>query len=408
MGKISDSILGLIADRRGNIAMMFGLMMFVIIGAAGIGLDVQRSNVIRAEVAEASDAALIAAVRYKSGHPNADMTKLTEVARRIFDDGIKSKSALQIDDFAVSFDAVSESFALNVRGTIDTLLMGVLGHQFVDLDSRSEAKLGKPPLLEVALALDVTGSMNQKGKISTMRTAAQDLVKTLFEAKDADVKIGVVPFAQYVSIGTDYKAESWLINPGGAWKGCIGSRNYPYNTLDSDYAVFKLPGLNGAACPDSIMPLSNNAGDLDTKIASLKPGGWTYIPAGLTGGWMLLTPNAPFSEALTFETLHEKRGTKALILMTDGENTRAPDYPTHNSTSEPLANQLTEEICVNIKKQDIVIYTIAFDVTDTVIKDILSGCATTTSHYFDAADSEALISAFASIANSLRNISLSK
>ena len=84
-------------------------------------------------------------------------------------------------------------------------------------------------------------------------------------------------------------------------------------------------------------------------------------------------------------TLKAERGVKALILMTDGENTRAPDYPTHNSTIAALANQLTKEICVNIKNDEIVVYTIAFEVTDPEIKDILEGCATSPSYFFDAA-----------------------
>lgn len=397
-----------LTERSGNIALMFGIMFFMILAAVGVAVDVQRSNMLRTEIADASDAAIIAAARYKSGHPNASSTTLTGIARKIFDNEIKSKSAIDITGFAVSFDNARDTFVLDVTGSIDTIIMRILGDQFIQVDMHPEAKLGKPPLLEVALALDVTGSMNQHGKISTMINAARDLVKTLFEAEDADVKIGVVPFAQYISVGSAYKDATWLTNPGAAWKGCVGSRDYPYNTRDTDYATYKVPGLTGAACPADLMPLSRSESALDSMISGLKPGGWTYIPAGLYGGWMLLTPNAPFDEALTFAELEAERGTKALILMTDGENTRAPDYPTHNSTSQQYANDLTEEICVNIKDQDIIVYTIAFEVTDTKIKDILEDCATTTGHYFDAANSNDLIDAFASIANSLRNISLSK
>jgi hypothetical protein len=94
--------------------------------------------------------------------------------------------------------------------------------------------------------------------------------------------------------------------------------------------------------------------------------------------------------------------------MTDGDNTRAPDYPTHNSTSKVLANDLTRELCSNIKAEKITVYTVAFEVTDTTIKDILRDCATNPSLYFDAKNSKTLTAAFASIAASLRNISLSR
>lgn len=393
---------------HGNIALMFGLFLFVILGAAGIAIDLQRSGLIRAEVHEATDAALLAATRYKSGHPNADNSELTKIARKVFDNGITDKSAIAIDAFEISFDNASDTFALDVGGGINTLIMGMFGQEYIDLTTRAEAKLGKTPLLEVAMALDTTGSMNQHGKISTMRNAARDLVKTVFEEADADVKIGVVPFAQYVNVGAAYGSAGWLSNPGVAWMGCVGSRSYPYNTLDTDYAANKIPGLLGAPCPAKLMPLSSDPDALETMIGNLNPNGYTYIPAGLTWAWNLLTPTEPFSEGISFEALKAERGVKALILMTDGENTRAPDYPTHNSTIVALANQLTKEICVNIKNDEIVVYTIAFEVTDPEIKDILEGCATSPSYFFDAASANQLIDAFATIASSLRSISLSK
>jgi Flp pilus assembly protein TadG len=395
-------------DRRGNIAMMFGLLFFVLLAAVGAAIDLQRTNLIRAQVHEASDAALLAAARYKAGHPNASVSDLTTVARKIFDNAVKDTPALTIDDFILTFDGGAETFSIDVVGTVDTLIMKVFDKDFVNLDTRSEAKLGKTPLLEVVMALDTTGSMNQKGKISTMRNAARDLVKTLFAADDANVKIGVVPFAQYVNVGPAYGAASWLNNPGVAWGGCVGSRSYPYNVNDLDFVGHKSPGLLGAPCPAKLMPLSTDDVALDKMIGALMPNGFTYIPAGLVWGWRLLTPNEPFAEGVSFATLEAERGTKALILMTDGENTRAPDYPTHNSGSQPLANDLTKELCVNIKADKIVVYTIAFDVTDLTIKDILQNCATTKSHYFDAASAKDLIDAFSSIATSLRNISLSK
>lgn len=395
-------------DRRGNIAMMFGLFLFMILGGVGVGIDISRATMIRTEIHEAADAALLAAARYKNSHPNADMDELTDVARKFFDNSVKNKVDVDIEGFVLSFDAAAETFALDVACTTNTLIMGLFDQKYLNVGARSEAKLGKTPLLEVVMALDTTGSMNQHGKISTMRNAARDLVKTLFEADDAKVKVGVVPFAQYVNVGKANGVKSWISNPGAAWMGCVGSRDYPYNVRDSNYDTLKVPGLNGIACPGELMPLSNDEDALDTMISKLNPNGFTYIPAGLAWAWRLLTPNEPFSEGVSFATLKEERGTKALILMTDGDNTKAPDYPTHASPDQILANNLTKEICANIKTDEIVIYTIAFEVDDVTIKDILESCATTPSHYFDAANADDLIDAFSSIGSSLRSLSLSK
>lgn len=406
VGEFAKSFL---KDRRGNIAIMFGLLLFVVVGAAGIAIDLQRSSMIRSAVHEAADAGILAAARYKANHPNADNTELTDVARRVFDSAMRDGLSPTISSFAVTFDAAADTFALDVVGASKTLLMGVLGQDYSDVGTRSEVKLGKPALLEVAMALDVTGSMNQHGKISALRNSAKDLIESLFESDEADVKIGIVPFAQYVNLGASYAGESWLtFPPGPSWMGCVGSRDYPYNVEDDDYVTEQVPGLHGIACPDPLMPLSADEAALKSKIDDLDANGWTYIPSGLMWAWSLLTPNEPFTEGLSFAELQEGAGSKAIIVMTDGENTRAPDYPTHNSASEVLANDLTEELCVNIKEQDIIVYSIAFDVTDADIRAILEDCATSKSHYFDAKDAAALADAFEAIATSLRNISLSK
>lgn len=398
----------LIGDEQGNVAVMFGVILFIILGAAGIAIDVTRSSMKRSEIHEATDAGILAAARYKAGHPNADDDELTAIARKVFDASIKDKSSIAIDGFKVTFDDAKDKFVLDVDGTLDALLMGVFGQGKIDVDTVSEVRLSDPPTLEVALALDVTGSMNQKGKISALKTAAKDLIKSLLEAEGSDVKVGIVPFAQYASVGTGYNAAPWLDYPGAAFTGCVGSRDYPYNTTDDDYSLYKVPGLNGAACPDALTPLSTDEDALASKIDELDANGWTYIPAGLTPAWQLLSPEPPFSEGMSYAEIAEAGGVKSIVLMTDGENTRAPDYPTHNSASEVLANELTAEICVNVKKHEITIYTVAFDVSDPDIKSILEDCATSPSHYFDAADAEELSEAFASIGSSLRTISLSK
>lgn len=397
----------LLRETGGNVAMMFGLMMFVVLGGAGVAIDLQRANLARTAVHEAADAALLAAARYKAGHPSASDSELTDVARRVFDNATRD-SAVAVGGFAVNFDAATDKFSLDVDATMKTMIMGALGAETMDVGALSEARLGDPPTLEVAMALDVTGSMNQKGKISALRNSAKDLIEALFESDEANVKVGVAPFAQYGNVGIANVGVSWLANPGGAFKGCVGSRDYPYNVRDDGYDLKKVPGLLGISCPDPLIPLTNDESALLDMIDSLDANGWTYIPAGLSLAWQLLTPNEPFAEGISFSDIKASKGVKALILMTDGENTRAPDYPTHNSVSQALADTLTKELCVNIKAQEISIYTIAFDVSDPTVKSILQNCATNASYYFDAKDSDELADAFAAIAASLRNISLSK
>lgn len=94
--------------------------------------------------------------------------------------------------------------------------------------------------------------------------------------------------------------------------------------------------------------------------------------------------------------------------MTDGANTKSPRYPDHWGSDAGLANQLTTELCTAIKADQITVFTIAFDVTDTTIKNILQSCATTSTNFFDAANSSQLSDAFAQIGNAITALRLQK
>ncbi len=94
--------------------------------------------------------------------------------------------------------------------------------------------------------------------------------------------------------------------------------------------------------------------------------------------------------------------------MTDGANTKSPNYPHHWGTNVTLANTLTSELCTNIKNEEITIYTVAFEVTDTSIKDLLQNCATDPGYYYDAENSTQLSSAFEAIASQLALLKLTK
>ena len=94
--------------------------------------------------------------------------------------------------------------------------------------------------------------------------------------------------------------------------------------------------------------------------------------------------------------------------MTDGSNTRAPTYPEHNIGNSALANAKTQKLCDNIKDKDIVVFTIAFEITNNTIKNILDDCAGNGGGYFDAGNANELQQAFAAITQSIMEMRLTK
>jgi Mg-chelatase subunit ChlD len=312
---------------------------------------------------------------------------------------------------------------------------------------------------EVVVALDTTGSMSGT-KLSTAQDAAKTLVDTLFKQKGASgsLKVGFVPFDTYVNVGTTYRGASWLKNtndystpnppacwntypnavktgtvyqkrtcsndgasydcsgysdtynygqpvqqcgPQGdsqyKWTGCVGSQIDPYDVGETATLLNPVPGMYNTTCSSPLVRLTSVPGDIKSQIAKLSAANETYIAPALTWAWRLLSPNSPFTgDAAAYGTAN-----KTIVLMTDGANTRAPNYPQHWSSDVNLANQKLRQVCQNIKAKGITIYTIAFDVTDSSIKNLLANCASGPPFYYDASTNQALSNAFTSIAGQL-------
>ena len=273
--------------------------------------------------------------------------------------------------------------------------------------------------------LDNTGSMAQHGKIASLKKAAKSFVSDMLalNTKSADlVKIGLVPFADYVNVGTDYEGASWIDVPNSSrgwgrgrgsrskWDGCVGSRSYPLNLEDGSYST-PVPGVLDTNCPRPITPLSEDEQLLTKQINSFSPQGYTYIPAGLVWGLRVLSAQEPFTQGLTQAQADEKRVKKAVILMTDGENTVSKDSRTayHDGYDVNQTNTWTSTMCDNIKKQNVLVYTMTFgsDVPPAT-KALIRSCASDPAYYFDAANGDNLNAAFANIAASLSKLYLSQ
>ena len=80
----------------------------------------------------------------------------------------------------------------------------LIGQEQVNITASGEVVWGIKKL-NLALALDNTGSMASSGKMTALKEAAHNLLNTLKKAEKTpgDIKISIVPFAVDVNVGTD-------------------------------------------------------------------------------------------------------------------------------------------------------------------------------------------------------------
>lgn len=457
-------------SRDGNVAMMFGICIIPLLAGAGIALDMMRAGQVRTELAEASDAGLLAAARAKLLDPALTDAAATTIARKYFDNNRRSGAETEVSAFDFNYDSATRTFSLVVTGRMKTAVLGVVGREWMPIDIRSEAKVAPPRILEAVLVLDNTQSMNG-AKLDALKDAANSLVDEIMNGSGSNVKVGLVPFSQYVNVGMSRRNEPWISVPAdytdsgtycrdeypdrtysncttttrtctdnndgvittrtctdtncdvdnGApvntcsaysnehrWYGCVGSRDNPHDVKDIAWAAQLAPGLLDVGCPQEITPLTTDKDDVLEAIDDMSVQGNTYIPAGLFWGQALISSDAPFTEAETYANVASESGIKALILMTDGMNTLSPTYPTHDGGTIAEANARTADICEELKDNDVQVYTVSFQVTDPTIQTLLDNCATDPANSYDADNATELNNAFLEIGRSLTELALTK
>lgn len=354
-------------------------------------------------------------------------------------------------------DIVRVSATVSVESTFGR----VVGVKSFPITVTSEARTGIPAT-ELALAVDNTGSMSGS-KLDALKDAARDMIDEVYKKPKATEKVrfGIVPFSEYVNVGTQYRGQSWLSVPNDSksyqcwqespvtsktncktktgtgyndgvpytytyeecdytygppetkcgdreskWYGCVGSRDNPQDQEVVADGSKPVPGLMDTTCNSPLQRLTADKSQLNSKIDEFVAAYETYIPAGLMWGWRVLSPSAPFADGAP--TTGANRARKVLVLMTDGENTRSLEAPYHTGTSKSDAEKLMTTLCNKVKAAQIEIYSVAFEITDNNTRKLLRDCATAPSYYHDAKNTSDLRAAFAKIAGQIGLVSLSK
>lgn len=173
-------------------------------------------------------------------------------------------------------------------------------------------------------------------------------------------------------------------------------------------------------CPYAqIVPLTSDRDKLAAAIGNpqndtdgMRAYGNTLGNIGMAWGARLLSPEKPFTEGSDWDNLFWK---KAIIMMTDGENTNDTHYSAfwrrknHQLTTTDYNNKFAET-CRVLKEKGVLIYTITFG-NDTSIPNTLKGyyrnCASSEEKYVHTDDPDELVAVFQRIARELSILHIS-
>jgi len=407
-------------DARGNVTVTFAICVGAILASVGAAIDYSRAAAARTEVQAVLDATALMLAKEAA---NLTQAQLTERAQALFQASFKSPQAgaITVTPVAITENGVN-TIRLEGSGAVDSALFRLFGKNVMNIRANSEVTWGVRRV-ELALALDNTGSMLQLGKLDALKTATHSLIDTLkgVSKRKGDVKISIVPFTTYVNVGTKNKKANWIdfdgwtevdsfgleaglstdwVNPksGKKWTGCVQDRNQPYDAQDTaptSHIDARFPAVD-CVNPIPLMALSSNWKKLHDQVDAMVGDGTTNVSIGLAWAWHALSAGAPLAEGAA----PAKDLDKVIILLTDGLNTE-----NRWGTSSAAIDKRTEATCANIKKDGIKVYTVRVIEGN---QSLLRGCASAPNMYFEVSQASQLNAVFKTIAESLATLRISK
>jgi len=415
---------------EGNVAPLLALAMIPILGAISAAVDYSRANLARSAMQAALDSTALMLAKEAQTLSPADVDSKAKV---YFGSIFTNTEAKNVTVTSTLQNPEPGSFVLNVKGSaeVPTSFTKALGKQEINISASSEAVWGIKKL-NLALALDNTGSMASSGKMDALKTAAHNLLTTLQNAAQnpGDIKVSIIPFATDVNVGAGnvnadwihwseweavngscsnsyYKKQSscssnghtWTPADHSTWNGCIYDRDQNNDVMNTGTAAGTPATMFRAHqsewCPAEVMQLTEDWSALNARIDAMAPSGNTNVTIGMALAWQTLTAAAPYNAPPKAQELE-----KVIVLLTDGQNTQ-----NRWTSSTSSIDSRMQKVCDNAKAEGVKVYTVRVVNGNA---SLLQGCATKPSMYYDVQEASQLNAAFGSIAQNLANLRLAK
>ena len=399
----------------GGLSILVAFLLVPLLLMAGAAIDYSRALKTKTTIMNSLDAAVIAGTSkmVREGASKAEVEAIIKATFEASTGGLDA-SGSELKSLSVYQNPSTGEVKVDATVGVPATFMQLAGFETMDVDVSSAAKLTDKDI-ELAMMLDVTGSMGGS-KIKDLKLAAKDLVDILIppggKTSSNTVRIGLVPYSQGVNAGP-YAS----IATNGESASCATERNGGQAQTDASYKK-KAIGNGSTGCPNvQILPLSDSNSELTTRINSFSTTGWTAGHTGISWAWYMLSPK--WGALWPSDSVPVPYGTKdtvkIAILMTDGEFNTAYKYNKNKKKYDELkgnaktkSEKRAKKLCTNMKKKNIQIYSIAFQLYSASGKALMQECATNSSNYYDATDGDALRNAFRNIAEDISKLRISQ
>ena len=190
---------GFLGGNRGGVAVWGGFIMVPLLGFVGLGVDGARGYMVKARLSQALDAAGLAA-----GKQFTNEAKAEEVARMVFKANYPTGYMdSTLTGPTITFNTDAQTVTVTASAVLQTYFVHLVGVDTLTVGANTEV-MRNGMNLEIALVLDVTGSMNSpSSKIADLKLAAKDLIDIVVYADQSEYysKVAIVPYSNAVNVG---------------------------------------------------------------------------------------------------------------------------------------------------------------------------------------------------------------
>jgi len=310
MGSIAKKF---IKNEQGNIALMFGIALVVMVGGLAVAVDLSKAYKLRSELTDIADAAALAGAYVAT----TDGQNRQAVVQSIIDFHTENlPSNLVFGTPSINFDDSNSELTVRLNAKVDTSFANVFGYSDITVDGQSATSYVQNDInpISMAFVLDVSGSMNGSSSSGGSKlNALKNAVSSMF-----DVIEETAPRKDVLQ-----------------QKMRTGMTAFNLNLVTEHTVAMEFGSLG-----------------VENRVAGLNAGGDTNTTPAFQLAFDMLVADTPKPSNLR----------EFIIFMTDGAN----DFAVENGN--------TLLVCDQAKAQGIAVFSIAFEAPQ-VGQDLLRACA---------------------------------